>query len=454
MLRRWNHMFVGVMVFMVILSACGAETVAPTTGSAGNATSPTTAPTTNTQAQPTAAGAATQPTAPAAAEVKLVDGKVVLAVLNDQSGVYADLSGKNSVVAVTMAVEDFKAKYGDNALGGPIEVISADHQNKPDLANSKAQEMYDREAADVILDVPTSSAALAVAGVAKEKKKLFIDIGAATTALTGEQCNRYTFHYAYDTYMLAHGTGAAVTQNVGKNWYIIYPDYAFGQDMQKSFSTAIKDNGGTVIQSDPAPFPNDDFSTFLLKASSLSPKPEILGTMQAGGDLVNVVKQYNEFGLREQGITLAVGLMFITDIHALGSDALAGTVYTDAWYWNMDAEARAWADRFKERTNTRPSFAHAANYSATTQYLEAIRRAGTDDADAVVKQLEGYSFNDFFARNATIRASDHRVIHDAYLAQVKPKSEVTEEWDYVKILKTIPASEAFMPEPQSSCVMK
>ncbi|HEX6287859.1 MAG TPA: ABC transporter substrate-binding protein, partial [Herpetosiphonaceae bacterium] len=414
-------------------------------------------------AEPSAAAspsesAAAAPSGSAAAApagpVTLTDNKVVLAVLNDQSGVYAQLSGNNSVEAVKMAVEDFKAKYGESALGGPIEVISADHQNKPDLANSKAQEMYDRSAADVILDVPTSSAALAVANVAKEKKRLHINITAATTALTGDQCNKYTFHYAYDTYMLANGTGAVVTKDVGKNWYIMYPDYAFGQDMEKSFRSAIEGNGGKVIQSDATPFPNDDFSTFLLKAPSLNPKPEVLGTMQAGNDLVNVVKQFNEFGLRNQGVTLAVGLMFITDIHALGADAFNGTIYTDAWYWNMDKEARDWADRFQQRTQSRPSFAHAGNYSAAMQYLEAIRRAGSDSADDVVKQLEGFSFNDFFARNATIRAEDHRVIHDVYLAQVKPAAEVTEDWDYVKILRTIPAAEAFKPVSETTCKMQ
>jgi branched-chain amino acid transport system substrate-binding protein len=457
-----NRKLVQIMMLLsvLVLAACGQAPASPGTGAASPESSPA--------ASPSSAGATTSPSPAgdsalpspadntpeaAAGNVTLADGKLVLAVLNDQSGVYADLSGQNSVRAVEMAVEDFKAQYGDDALGGSIEVISADHQNKPDLANSKAQEMYDRNGADIILDVPTSSAALAVANLAKEKQKLHINIGAATTELTGAQCNKYTFHYAYDTYMLANGTGSVVTQDVGKNWYIIYPDYAFGQDMNTSFQNAIQATGGQVVLSDPTPFPNDDFSTYLLKATSLNPKPEVLGTMQAGGDLVNVVKQFNEFGLRDQGITLAVGLMFITDIHALGADAFQDTVYTDAWYWNMDADARAWADRFQERTGTRPSFAHAGNYSAAMQYLEAVRRAGTDEADAVVEQLEGYSFNDFFARNATIRAEDHRMIHDVYLAQVKPSSEVTEDWDYVEILRTIPAAEAFKPLDQSTCQM-
>jgi branched-chain amino acid transport system substrate-binding protein len=290
-----------------------------------------------------------------------------------------------------------------------------------------------------------------VANVAKAKKKLYINIGAATTELTGKQCNKYTFHYAYDTYMLAHGTGSAVTKQGGKKWYIVYPDYAFGQDMQKSFTAAIGASGGTVIAKDPTPFPNDNFSTFLLKAPSLKPKPDVLGTMQAGGDLVNLVKQYNEFKLRDQGIKLSVGLMFITDIHSLGPDAFAGTTFTDAWYWNFDDRNRQWADRFTAKTQTRPSFAHAANYSAAMQYLEAVQRAGTDASDDVVSELEGYQYDDMFARNATIRAQDHRVIHDVYLAEVKPKSEVTTDWDYEKILRTIPAAEAFRPASAGGC---
>jgi branched-chain amino acid transport system substrate-binding protein len=310
--------------------------------------------------------------------------------------------------------------------------------------------MYDRQGADIILDVPTSSAALAVATVAGQKKKLYVNISGATSELTGKSCNRYTYHYAYDSYMLAHGTGTTVTQQGGKNWYVVYPDYAFGQDMQKSFTAAVTAAGGTVIARDPTPFPNDNFSTFLLKAPNLSPKPDVLATMQAGGDLVNLVKQYNEFKLREKGIKLSVGLMFITDIHALGPDAFAGTTFTDAWYWNLDQRSREWADRYKKRTNSRPSFAHAANYSAATQYLEAVQRAGTDASDAVVKQLDGYAFDDAFARNAKIRAEDHRVVHDAYLAEVKPASQVTEDWDYERIVRTIPAAEAFRPVAESA----
>lgn len=379
------------------------------------------------------------------------DDKLVLAVLNDQSGVYKDLSGPNSVTAVEMAVADFEEKHGEDAVTSEIEVVSADHQNEPDVANTKAQELYDREMADVILDVPTSSAALAVANQAKTKQKLFINVGAATTELTGEQCNKYTFHWAYDTYMLANGTGAAVTQEGGKNWQIIYPDYAFGQDMEKSFTAAVESAGGTVQGTIPTPFPNDNFATFLTKAAAKN--PDVIGTMQAGGDLVNLVKQFNEAGLADRGIELAVGLMFITDIHSLGVEQFAGTSFTDAWYWNMDEESRAWADRFLEETGTRPSFAHAANYSAATQYLEAVQRAGTDDADAVVEELEGLEVDDVFLRNGEIRAEDHRVIHDAYLARVKSPEDVTEDWDYEEIVTTIPAEEAFRPVEESGCSM-
>jgi branched-chain amino acid transport system substrate-binding protein len=388
----------------------------------------------------------------AAAGSELTDSKILLGVLNDQSGTYSQLSGRNSVEAVRMAIEDFKARYGAKAVTRNIDVTTADHQNKPDIAKTKAQEFYDRLGVDALLDVPTSSAALSVADVARQQKKLYFNISGATTDLTGRACNRYTFHYAYDTAMLARGTGTVTTRNGAKSWYIVYPNYAFGQDMQKSFTDSITRAGGSVVASDPTPFPNDNFSTWLLKAPTLTPKPDVLGTMQAGADLVNLVKQYNEFKLRDKGVGLAVGLMFLTDVHSLTPDALAGTTFTDAWYWNFDATNRAFADRFQQRTATRPTFAHAANYSAALQYLEAVQAAGTDDADTVVKQLEGRTINDVFLRNGTIRAADHRVLHDAYLAQVKPGTEVAEAWDYEKILKTIPAAEAFR-DPSPDCKM-
>ena len=386
---------------------------------------------------------------PASAGGKISDGKVVLGLLNDQSGVYKDLSGPNSKVAIQMAIDDYKKKYGDKAVAKDIEIVQADHQNKPDIANTKAQEMYDRDKADIILDVPTSSAALAVATQAKAKKKLYINIGAGSTALTGASCNKYTFHWAYDTAMLAAGTASAVVDQGGKNWSIVYPDYAFGQDMNKSFTAAIQKEGGKVQQSIPTPFPNDNFATFITKAQSSN--PDVIGTMAAGGDLVNFVKQFNQAGL--QGKTkLAVGLMFITDIHNLGVDQFQGTQFTDAWYWNFDDQNRAWADRFKEKTNVRPSFAHAGNYSAALNYLEAVQAAGTDKADDVVKQLEGKKINDVFLRNGEVRAADHNVTHDVYLAKVKSKDQVKEDWDLEEIVKTIPAATAYAA-PTGTCKM-
>jgi branched-chain amino acid transport system substrate-binding protein len=385
---------------------------------------------------------------------KVSENKIVLAVLNDQSGPYSALSGQNSVLAVQMAIDDFKAKYGDKAISQSIEVVTADHQNKPDVASTKATELYDRSDADAIFDVPTSSAALAVADIAKQKKKLYFNISAASTDLTGKSCNKYTFHYAYDTWMLAHSTGTTATQNGAKSWYIIYPDYAFGQDMNKNFTEAITAAGGKVVASDATPFPNQsgDYSAQLLKAPTLTPAVDTIGVMQAGADLVNVVKQYNEFKLRDKGIKLSVGLMLITDINSLTPDALAGTTFTEPWYWNFDDTNRAFADRFYHKTAIRPTFAHAANYSAAMQYLEAVQAAGTDSSDAVVAQLEGKTVNDVFLRNGKIRAEDHSVVHDVYLAQVKPSSEVTEPWDYEKILSTTPADKAF-PPPSTACHM-
>lgn len=389
-----------------------------------------------------------------ASSTKLTNNKIVLGVLNDQSGPYSQLGGKNVITAVQMAIDDFKAKYGSKAITKDITVVSADHQNKPDVAKNDAQQMYDRQQVDAIFDVPTSSAAVAVADVAKQAKKLYFNISGASDDLNGKSCNKYTYHYAYDTNSLASTTGIAATENGDKAWYIIYPNYLFGQQMRDGFAAAIKGAGGTVVATAASPFPNptEDYSSLLLKASTLATKPDTLGAMQAGADLQNVVKQYNQFKLKDKGIKLVVGLMFITDINALGPDALAGTEFTDPWYWNFDQTNRTFADRFFAKTQSRPTFAHAANYSAALNYLEAVQAAGTDNADKVVAQLDGKHINDVFLRNGTIRAADHLVTHDMYLAQVKPSSEVTEPWDYEKILKTIPADKAYAP-PSSDCHM-
>lgn len=383
---------------------------------------------------------------------KVSNDKIVLGVLTDLSGIYADIAGPGSVDAVQMAVDDFKKKYGDKAVTKDIEVVKADHQNKPEVANTQAREMYERKNVDALFDVPTSSAALAVADVAKQSKRLYFNTAAATTELAGKSCNRYTYEWAYDAYMLAHGTGAKVTEQGGKNWYMIYPDYAFGQDMQAKFTTAVEGAGGKVVAKDPTPFPSDNYSTFLLKAPGLKPKPNVLGALQAGGDLANVVKQYEQFKLKNKGIKLAVGLLTDSDIKAIGANKLAGTMFTTAWFWNLDDRARAWADRYKERTGKRPTFDQAADYSAATTYLEAVQKAGTDKAEDVSKKLDGMKIDDFFARNATVRAEDHRVVHDAYLAKVKDPAKATEDGDYTDLVGTIPAAEAF-DKPSSGCHM-
>jgi len=461
---------------MLLASACGGGAApaasAPGSSAAASAAAsakPAASGAASASAKPAASGAASaaasaKPAGSAAAgAVKLANGKVVIGVINDMTMVYADLGGKNSVVAAQMAVDDWKAKNGDNALGGPISVIGADHQNKPDVATQKASEFYDREGVGMITDVPTSSTALAIADVARQKKKLFLNSTAASSELTegkdypngtgGGVCNPYTYHWVYDTYMLAFGTAPYVIQQGGKDWYIIYPNYAYGQDMNRSFTKAIQSAGGKVVASDPSPFPNQsgDFSNLLLKAPTL--KPQVLGAMQAGGDLVNVIKQYNEFKLKDQKIQLAIGLLFDTDIKAVGPDAIAGTYYTTPWIWSWDDASKAWADKFKAKTGTLPTFSHGGVYSATYQYLDAVKRAGTDDADAVIKALDGYKFSDMFIHNGTVRHKDHLVVHDVLTAQVKPQTQVTTPGDYSKIVNTVPADKAFRPESESTCTM-
>ncbi|AFZ66625.1 ABC transporter substrate-binding protein [Deinococcus peraridilitoris] len=383
---------------------------------------------------------------------QLSDGAIRIGVLNDLSGVYSELSGQGSVRAAQMAAEDFMK--ANPAYAGKVTVVGVDHQNKADIASNKAAEMIDRQKVDLLVDLPTSSAALAASEIARQKKVVTMVVTGATTALTNDKCNKYTFHYAYDNYMLANGTGTAVTKRGGNSWYMIYPNYAFGQDLNNQMSAAVQASGGRLVApSDATPFPNTDFSTYLLKAQSL--KPKVFGTMQAGADLVNVVKQYNEFGLRQQGIGLGIGLLFETDVAALGQDAFAGAIATVPWFWNLDQRSRDWAAKFEKAfNNKKPTWAQAGVYSATSQYLNAVARAKTDNSDAVVKALENYRFSDFFARSAHIRPQDHRVVLDVYTVEVKPKSDSKENGDLFKLVSRIPAGKAFMPLSESKCQMK
>lgn len=380
----------------------------------------------------------------------LSGGSIRVGVLTDLSGVYSELSGQGSVKAAQLAAEDFMK--ANKAYAGKVSVSGVDHQNKADVAGNKAAEMIDRQGVDMLVDLPTSSAALSAAAVAKGKKIPVMVVTGGTTALTNESCNKYTFHYAYDNYMLANGTGTAVTRRGGSSWYIIYPNYAFGQDLNRQMTAAVQENGGKLVTpSDATPFPNTDFSSYLLKAQSL--KPKIFGTMQAGNDLVNVVKQYNEFGLKKQGVGLGIGLLFETDVAALGQDAFAGAIATVPWFWNYDARSRQWAAKFEKAFGKKPTWAQAGVYSATLTYLNAVARAKTDDGDAVVKALEGATFDDMFARHATIRAQDHRVLLDVHTVQVKAKADAKETGDLFTRLSTIPAAKAFMPLSESKCRM-
>lgn len=392
---------------------------------------------------------------PTSGGAKVSGNKIVVGVLTDESGVYADLAGQGSVVAAKMAVADFKKKYGDKAVSSNIEVVDADHHDDPNTASTEAQQFYGEQGVDMITDVPTSSAMLAVAKIAASQKKVFMDTGGGDTAISNDECNKYSFHYGYDTYMLAFGTAPALIKSGDKNWFITYPNYAFGQSMNSNFSKAVQSAGGTVTGRAASPFPNpsEDYSSILLKAKQA--KPDVLGAMQAGGDLVSLVKQYNTFKLQQAGIKLALGLAFISDINAVGAKTLAGDLFSDFWYWNYDAKNRAWADRWQKQmgNDKRPTSDQAAVYSATLQYLEAVQRAGTDDSDAVVKQLEGHKFNDMFARNGEIRAKDHVLLHDVYLAQVKSPDQMSGPWDYEKIVQTVSGQDAFQPESESTCSM-
>ena len=376
---------------------------------------------------------------------KISGDAVKIAVLNDMSGVYADITGPGSVEAARMAVADF----GGKMFGKSIEIVFADHQNKPDVGAAKAREWYDREGVDVILDVPTSSVAIAVAKVANEKKRIFIASGAATTALTNKECNPYTVHYTYDTYALANGTAKAIVETGGKTWFFLTADYAFGHTMEADATAVIKGAGGEVKGSVRHPLSASDFSSFMLQAQAS--KAQIIGLANAGGDTINSVKAANEFGITKNQ-TLAGLLIFISDIHSLGLKTSQGMLLTDAWYWDRNDETRKFGKRFFDKMKRMPSLVQAGVYSATLTYLKAVSEAKTDDADAVMAVMKKFKINDHFAKNGYIRA-DGRMMHDMYLMQVKKPEDSKYPWDYFQLKKVIPAEEAFQPLSQSTCPM-
>jgi branched-chain amino acid transport system substrate-binding protein len=372
-------------------------------------------------------------------------GPIHVAVITDMSGVYAALAGRGAVEATKMAVEDF----GGKVLGREIVVDTIDHRNNGPEAAAKAREAYDN-GAELALDMTNSATALAVSAVAKEKKKLAIVTGGASSALTGVACSKYTYHYAYDTYALASSTGRNVArQSDGKTWYGIVPNYAFGTQMLADFTAALKPEGAHFVHADMIPLGNTDFSSYLLAAKNSG--AQVLGVLNAGADTVNTMKGVKQFGL-DKDMKIVVGLLFLSDVDAL-PDVFANSRITTSWYWNEDKAARAWADRYTKRIGggLRPTDIQAADYSATMQWLQAVKAVGSVDADKVVAYLDGRQFNDFYAHAAEWRARDHRVTHEMYVVDVIPKEKIKEPHAWFKIVQVMPPSRAFRPESQSVC---
>ena len=382
---------------------------------------------------------------PAMAGAQEVSGDVVkIGILNDQSGVYADFGGTASVAAAEMAVEDF----GGTVLGAPIEVVSADHQNKPDIASSIAREWYDAEGVDAIMELTTSSVALAVQGLSREKEKITITTGAATTELTGEQCSPYGFHWAYDTHSLAVGTGGALVEAGGDTWFFLTADYAFGYSLEEQTSEFVTANGGDVLGAVRHPLATTDFSSFLLQAQSSGAK--IVGLANAGLDTANAIKGAAEFGIVQGGQKLAALLFTLSEVHGLGLDAAQGINLTEGWYWDQSDENREFAERFMERTGRMPSMIHAGTYSAVLSYLKAVEAAGTDATQAVAQQLHEMPVEDVFAKSGTVQENG-RMVYDMYLFEVKSPDESEGAWDYYTEVAVVPGEEAFLSVEESGC---
>jgi branched-chain amino acid transport system substrate-binding protein len=380
-----------------------------------------------------------------AASPSLAQTAIKIGVLNDRSGTYADLSGEGSVIATKMAIEDF----GAAAKGITVEVVSADHQNKPDVASNIARQWYDQDGVDVIVDVPTSSAALAVAEVTKEKGKVFLVSGAASTDLTGKACAPGTVHWTYDTYALAKGTGKAMVDAGHKSWFFLTADYAFGHSLEENTSKVVTEAGGTVLGSVRHPFPGTDFSSFLLQAQASG--ANVIGLANAGGDTVNSIKQAAEFGITQAGQSLAGLLIFITDVHALGLETAQGLVLTEAFYWDLNDDTRAWSKRFADQNGGKmPTMVHAGVYSSVLHYLKAIEASGGKDTAALVGWMKQNPSEDTVMGKGTVR-EDGRHMHDMYLFEVKKPAESTGPWDYYKLIATIPAEEAFRPLADGGC---
>ncbi|MFL9499962.1 ABC transporter substrate-binding protein [Rhodopseudomonas palustris] len=368
---------------------------------------------------------------------------VKIGILNDQSGVYADYGGKWSLEAAKMAVEDF----GGEVLGQKIELISADHQNKPDNAVAIARKWYDVDGVDMITELTTSSVALAIQDLSKEKKKIDIVVGAATSRITGDACQPYGFHWAFDTHALAVGTGGALVKAGGDTWFFLTADYAFGYALEKDTSEIVLASGGKVLGSVRHPLNSSDFSSFLLQAQAS--KAKVVGLANAGLDTANSIKQASEFGIVAGGQKLAGLLMTLAEVHGLGLKAAQGLVLTEAYYWDRDDKSREFAERFFKRTNRMPSMIQAGTYSATLSYLKAVKAAGTKDTDAVAKKLKELPVDDAFASGKVL--ANGRFVHDMYLFEVKKPEESKKPWDYYKLLATVPGDKAFPTAAESGC---
>jgi branched-chain amino acid transport system substrate-binding protein len=370
---------------------------------------------------------------------------VKLGVLNDQSGVYSDLTGQGSVVAARLAVEDFKP--ADKGI--KVEIISADHQNKPDIGASIARQWYDRDGVDVILDVPTSSVVLAINALTRDKNKILISSGGGTSDLTGTQCSPNTIHWTYDTWALANGTATAMVKRGGDTWFFLTADYAFGHALERDAAAQVTKAGGKVLGAVRHPFPGQDFASFILQAQSSGAK--VIGLANAGGDFVNTMKQAAEFGVVQGGQSLAGLLVFITDVHSLGLQVAQGLVMTEAFYWDLNDQTRAWSKRYAEKMGGKmPSMAHAGVYSATLHYLKAVEALKDKDTAKVMAKMKEMPTDDPVFGKGSIRP-DGRKIHDMHLFEVKKPGESKGAWDLYKHLATVPADQAFRPLNEGGC---
>jgi len=381
-----------------------------------------------------------------AAQAQVSDGVVKIGVLNDMSSLYADIAGPGSVIAARMALEDFM-KTSKSKL--KVEIISADHQNKPDVGSSIARQWYDVDKVDMIADVPTSSVALAISQVTKDKGKAFVASGPATSDLTGKACSPNTVHWTYDTWMLANGTGSAIVKTGGKSWFFLTSDYAFGHALERDTEAVVLKNGGKVLGKVRHPLNAQDFSSFLLQAQAS--KAQVIGLANAGGDTINSIKQAAEFGIVKGGQSLAGMLVFISDIHGLGLNTAQGLIFTETFYWDLNDQTRAWTKRFVAQSNGKyPTMVQAGVYSGVLHYLKAVEAGKTDDGTKVVAQMKKMPTDDPLFGKGSIRA-DGRKMHNAYLVEVKKPNESKGPYDYYKVRATIPADQAFRPEKDGGC---